>query len=189
MNLKSGDLVMPGDFLGIIEQYEPGAGTFDDNGHIKSSILGNVTLDSKNRKVSVTPLTGAPVLLECGDLVYGQITNVRSQRALIDVQTKKDETRQLALPYLAAIHVSQVKNDYLDRLTDAFRIGDIVGGKVSRISGDNIDLNTEDEECGVIKAMCTRCRDYLQPTGRKDEMICPSCGKKEKRKISSNYRY
>ncbi|WP_461462116.1 exosome complex RNA-binding protein Csl4 [Methanobrevibacter sp.] len=189
MKLESGDLVMPGDFLGIIEQYEPGEGTFDDNGDIKSSILGNVTLDSKTRKVSVAPLTGKPVLLERGDMVYGQITDVRSQRALIDVQIKKDEDRQLALPYLGAIHVSQVKNDYLDRLTDAFRIGDIVGGKVSRIAGENIDLNTEDDDCGVVKAMCTRCRDYLEPTGRKDELICPTCGKKEKRKISANYLY
>ena len=188
MKVESGDLVMPGDFLGIVEQYLPGEGTFDDNGTIKSSIFGNVNLDLVNRQVSVSPLTGSPIVLEKGDMVYGQITDVRSQRALIDVQGKSGEDRELALPYLGAIHISQVKNDYLERLTDAFRIGDIIEGKVSRITGENIDLNTEDDDCGVVKAMCTRCRQFLEPISMKDELVCPRCGKKEKRKISSNYR-
>ena len=70
MKVESGDLVMPGDFLGIVEQYLPGEGTFDDNGTIKSSIFGNVNLDLKNKQVSVSPLTGSPVILEKGDMVY-----------------------------------------------------------------------------------------------------------------------
>ena len=34
MKIKSGDLVMPGDYLGIVEQYLPGEGTYDDDGKI-----------------------------------------------------------------------------------------------------------------------------------------------------------
>ena len=34
MKIKSGDLVMPGDYLGIVEQYLPGEGTYDDDGNI-----------------------------------------------------------------------------------------------------------------------------------------------------------
>ena len=33
---------MPGEKLGIIEQYLPGEGTYDDNGDIKASELGKV---------------------------------------------------------------------------------------------------------------------------------------------------
>ena len=189
MKIESGDFVMPGDYLGIIEQYLPGEGTYDDEGNIKSAVLGNVAVDFHNRKISVNSNSGSPVVLKVGDIVYGQITDVRGQRALIDVQCKKDETRQLAMPYLGAIHISQVKKGYLDRLTDAFRIGDIIEAKVFRITGDNIDLNTEDNDCGVIKAMCTRCRAYLKPTNKYDELYCEVCERKERRKVSSNYKY
>lgn len=189
MKIESGDLVMPGDYLGIVEQYLPGEGTYDDNGNIKSSILGNVVLDFKNRMVSVSPLTGTPVVLDVGDEIYGQITDLRSQRALVNIIGKVGQSRELALPYLAAIHISQVKNEYLDRLTDAFRIGDIIKAKVSRITGDNIDLNTEDNSDGVVKAMCVRCRSYIESNIKNDEVICEKCGKKQKRKISSDYLY
>ena len=40
-------IVMPGDKLGIIEQYVPGEGTYDDDGEIKSSVLGNVKINQK----------------------------------------------------------------------------------------------------------------------------------------------
>lgn len=189
MKIKSGDLVMPGDYLGIVEQYLPGEGTYDDDGNIKSSILGNANLDLKNRIVSVSPLTGTPILLKPGDEVYGQIADLRSQRAIVDIISKVDENRELALPYSASIHISQVENEYLDSLSDAFRIGDIIKCKVSRITGDNVDLNTEDESDGVIKAMCIRCRSYLRPTNRRNELICEKCGKKQRRKMSSEYLY
>lgn len=187
MKIESGDFVMPGDALGIIEQYLPGDGTYDEEGYIKSSVLGNVNIDFKNRKINVDAKTGSPVLLKLGDIVYGQVTDVRGQRALIDIQGKKDETRQLAIPYLGAIHISQVKNGFLDWLTDALRIGDIIEAKVSRITGDNIDLNTTADDCGIVKAMCSRCRSYLKTTNKGNELYCENCDRTEKRKISTNY--
>ena len=36
MGEEKEEIVMPGDKLGIIEQYVPGEGTYDDNGEIKS---------------------------------------------------------------------------------------------------------------------------------------------------------
>ena len=53
MSIKNGAFVMPGDKLGIIEQYLLGKGTYEDNGEIKSSVLGNVQIDSKMRTITV----------------------------------------------------------------------------------------------------------------------------------------
>jgi exosome complex component CSL4 len=185
MKIENGDFVVPGDFLGIVEQYLPGNGTYDDEGDIKSNITGNVTID--NRTISIIPKSGEPSVLKVGDRVYAQITDVRGQRAMINLDRLKHTDRQLALPYLGAIHISQVTNGYLDKLTDAFRIGDIIEGEVSKISSDNVDLRTINDECGVVKAMCTRCRAYMKTTSKKDELYCEVCNKKEKRKVSSNY--
>ena len=88
---------------------------------------------------------------------------------------------------MGAIHISQVKNGFLDWLTDALRIGDIIEARVSRVTGDNIDLNTTDEECGIVKAMCSRCRSYLKTTEKDSELYCENCDRTEKRKISTNY--
>ena len=180
-------IVMPGDKLGIIEQYVPGEGTYDDDGEIKSSVLGNVKINQKKRIISVDSKFGKPALLKKGDIVYGQITDIKPQRANINIDCIKDNPRPLALPYMGAIHISQAKKDYLEKLGDAFRIGDIVQAKVVKITGDNVDLSTVDKDCGVLKAMCTRCRDYMHTTQKRDEVQCNSCNKKEKRKVSINY--
>ena len=87
---------------------------------------------------------------------------------------------------MAAIHISQVTLGYIDKLTDAFRIGDLIEAKVTKIMGDNLDLNTEDANCGVVKAMCTRCRAFME-VANEEELVCPVCNRKEKRKISENY--
>lgn len=47
-------IVMPGDKLGIIEQYVPGEGTYDDEGEIKSSVLGNVKINQKRELSQLT---------------------------------------------------------------------------------------------------------------------------------------
>ncbi|MBE6499086.1 MAG: RNA-binding protein [Methanobrevibacter thaueri] len=186
MSVEKEKIVMPGDKLGIIEQYLPGEGTYDDNGDIKSAVLGNVKINQKKKVISVES-NAKPALLKIGDTIYGQITDIKPQRANVKIECMKDNGRPLALPYLGAIHISQAKKDYLEKLSDAFRIGDIIQAKVVKITGDNVDLSTVEAEDGVLKAMCTRCRDYMHTTQKTNELQCNTCNRKEKRKISNNY--
>ena len=177
---------MPGDRIGIIEQYLPGEGTYDDNGDIKSSILGNVKIDQRKKIISVVG-DSKPALLKKGDMVYGQITDIKPQRALVQIECIKNNERQLALPYIGAIHVSNVKGRYIKEISDAFRIGDIVQAKVINVSSDNVDLSTTSNECGVVKAICTRCRSYMHTIRKRDQLRCYRCRTKEKRKVSKYY--
>ena len=168
MKMESGDFVMPGDFLSVSEQFLPGQGAYEDDGSVKSGVPGNVLIDEDEKEISVISKSGGPNLLKVG--------------------AKKGTKRELALPYLAAIHISQVTPGYIDKLTDAFRIGDLIEAKVVKIMGDNLDLNTEDITSGVVKAMCTRCRSFMDPCNE-SEVYCPVCDRKEKRKVSKNYDY
>lgn len=185
MKVENGDLVIPGEILGIIEQFLPGNGTYNDEGDIKSNIIGNVFI--KDKKISVIAKSGEPSLLKIGDRVYAQVNDLKGQRALIKIDKIKDNNRQLALPYMGAIHISQIKKGYLEKLSDALRIGDLIEADVTKITGDSVDLNTQNDECGVVKAMCTRCRAYMETTSKANELQCTVCNKKEKRKISKNY--
>ena len=144
MKINTGDFVMPGDFLSVSEQFLPGDGAYEDDGSVKSATAGNVSIDKKAKEISVISKSNGPNLLKVGDIVYGEINTVHA---------KKGETRELALPYLAAIHISQITPGYIDKITDAFRIGDLIEARVVKIMKDNIDLNTEDRDCGVVKAM------------------------------------
>ena len=187
MKIKDGEFVMPGDKLAIVEEIIPENGAYDDDGVIKSAVMGNVSLDNKKKTLSVKPSNGEPVMLKPGDRVYGQITDVRSQIATIAIDKMEGTERSLALPYTGSIHISNVKDEYLDYLNEAFRIGDIVKLKVDKVTGKNVDFSTVPEDCGVVKAMCTRCREYMHTTENNSELECNVCDKKEKRKVSAEY--
>ena len=117
MNTQEEQIAMPGDKLGIIEQYLPGEGTYDDNGEIKSAVLGNVKINQKKKVISVVS-DAKPALLKVGDTVYGQITDIKPQRANVKIECMKDNARPLALPYMGAIHISQAKKDYLENICE-----------------------------------------------------------------------
>ena len=187
MKAKNGDFVLPGDALGVTEEFLPSEWTYDDHGEIRSLVAGTVTIDQENKKISIIPKTKSPVILKKGDVVLGQIREVRGQRALVDVDGIKDSKRSLPITFLGAIHISQARKGYVDKLTDDFHIGDLIQARVTKVMGvDNADLTTAETELGVLKAMCTNCRHFMKQIGKK-EVKCPNCGRKETRNISSNY--
>lgn len=186
MSLNSGDFVMPGDILAVSEQYLPMDWAYEEDGYIKSSVVGVVSFDDGEHEVCVSISPDEPAVLKRGDVVIGEITALRGQRVMVKIHTMKGNPRGLATSYSGAIHISQVKDGYLSKLTDAFRIGDIIEAEVTKVLGDNVDLKTSKRDLGVLKAMCTRCRAFMKTTG-KDYLKCPRCEKKEKREISVNY--
>ena len=188
MNVQTGDFVLPGDLLGVIEEIIPADGTYGDEGDVKSLTVGKVAIDEKNKKVFVVPEAGSPPVLKKNSIIVGQIREVKGQKALVKIHAIKDNPRQLQVSFIGSIHVSQAQKGYLAKLTDAFHIGDLVEAKVSKMMGlDSVDLKTSQKDLGVVKAMCTKCRHYMLQTG-KNEVKCPNCGHKEKRKLSINYQ-
>ena len=47
---QTGDVVLPGDRLGVIEEFIPGSGTYEEEGVIFSSIQGQINLDMEKRE-------------------------------------------------------------------------------------------------------------------------------------------
>ncbi|MTK64453.1 MAG: RNA-binding protein [Methanobacterium sp.] len=187
MKTKSGDFVLPGDALGVTEEFVPSDWTYEDDGSIRSLIAGTVSLDNKNKKISIVPKTSSPSILKSGVVVFGQVSDVRGQRALIKLDSIKDNNRGLVTSFSGGIHISQSQKGYVAKLTDEFRIGDLIEAKVTKIIGvDNVDLTTAEDELGVLKAMCTKCRHYMKQIS-KNEVKCPNCGNKERRNLSTKY--
>lgn len=179
--------MLPGDALGVTEEFVPADWTYEDEGKIRSLVAGTVSVDNKNKRISIIPKTNHPSILKTGMVIFGQISEVRGQRALMRIEGAKDTARSLTTSFSGGIHISQADKGYVSKLTDEFRIGDLVDARVTKVLGlDNVDLTTAENDLGVIKAMCTNCRHYMKKIS-KSEVLCPNCGRKEKRKLSSNY--
>ncbi|WP_407354841.1 exosome complex RNA-binding protein Csl4 [Methanolobus sp. WCC5] len=176
--------VMPGDLVGTTEEFRAGNGTYVNVADIHSLGTGYVKIDRKSRTISVVPRTSTPPQIDEGDIVVGNVVNMRDSVALVEIGAIKGKgEREFQTNGAAAIHVSNVKDSYVKNLGQEFSLSDIVKAKV--INTQNMRLSTDEKSLGVMRAYCSRCRSVLQKDDNR--LKCPQCGRVEKRKISSDY--
>ena len=180
---KSGLLVVPGERLGVIEEFIPDSGTYVKDGVIYSKIVGRALLDLLNKRVSVYPLVNGELVPKVSSTVVGQIGNAQSDNVLVRIF--KIENKRLSGEFSGILHISDVSDRYIDSMNDVCKPGDIVRAKV--ISGKNriFHLSTNDKNLGIVYAFCSRCGNLLEP--QRYELRCPKCGNTENRKIAPDY--
>ncbi len=182
--LEKGGFVLPGELVGTTEEFKSGEGTTVSAGDIYSTATGNVIIDRKARVVSVRPSTLTPNILKVGDIVYGKITDVRESGAMVEVAgIEGKENREIVNVRLGDIHVSNVRDSYVKRLSDELRPSDIIRARV--IDAERMRLTIAEDSLGVVKAYCSNCRGELVLEGKK--LKCPVCNMTETRKISTEY--
>jgi exosome complex component CSL4 len=176
--------VLPGDLIGTSEEFIPRNSTYIEGGNIYASASGIVKINKKERSISVTPVTNTPPHLQVGDIVIGQVTEVKDSVALVEIAGIKGKgEREIVNAEQAAIHVSNVKDAYVKDLYYEFAPFDIVKAKVLDLR--NMRLSTVNKELGVMKAYCGNCKTVLKIDSNK--LKCPKCERIETRKLSSDY--
>jgi exosome complex component CSL4 len=180
---KSGRLVVPGERLGVIEEFIPDSGTYVTDGVIYSKIVGRALIDLQNRRVSVYPIVTGELFPKVSSIVVGQIGNAQSDNVLVRIL--KIENKKLSGEFSGILHVSDVSDRYVDLMSDVCKPGDIVRAKV--ISGKNriFHLSTNDRNLGIVYAFCSRCGNLLEQQGY--DLHCPKCGNVENRKMAPDY--
>lgn len=179
-----GEITLIGDYLGTIEEFVPGEGTYADDGKIYASNIGIAILDQKNHTVRIEGKIQPE--LKVGDIVFGEVLSVKKNAVTIIV--RKIMGFEEFLDIKTGLYVSNISNTYVESAESMFGIGDIVKGKVIKIEANLIDLSTRDNDLGVVKAFCKRCRFPLVKSEKyRGKMECPSCGHREDRKIASDY--
>ncbi len=182
--MPEGEFVIPGDMIGTSEEFIPGKGTYEDKGNIYAVTTGRVVYNRKERSVSVEPVTNIPPTPREGDIVIGRVTDIKGSVALVELSRIKGHLdREIAGNTQAAIHISNVKDSYVQDLSREFGYQDIVKAKV--IDTKNMRLSTVDKNLGVLTSQCQRCRVTLVLDGNR--LKCPKCEKRETRKLSSDY--
>lgn len=175
--------VLPGDKVGSVEEFVPGHDTYVNSGYIYASTTGMVDIDRDGRTVAVVPMSNAPPRLNLGDIVVGEVIDMKESLVIMRLAFKKGYEFRPLPDEEATIHISNVKNSYVKDLRQMFAMRDIIKAKI--VDERQLRLSTGDEDLGVIKAYCTRCMTGLV---KKDNRLeCPSCKHTETRKISSSY--
>jgi exosome complex component CSL4 len=180
---KSGHLVLPGERLGVIEEFIPDAGTFVKDGVIYSKIIGRSLVDLQNRKVSVYPVVKGVVVPKVSTVVIGQIGNAQSDNVLVKIF--RIGNKKLSGNFGGILHVSDVSDRYVDQISDVCKPGDIIKAKVISEKNQVFHLSMNDKGLGVVYGFCSRCGTLLEQQGY--DLKCPKDGNVEGRKIAPDY--
>ncbi len=180
---KSGHLVMPGERLGVIEEFIPDSGTYVKDGVIYSKIVGRSLLDLVNRRVSVYPVAKEAVVPKVGTVIIGQIGNAQSDNVLVKIF--KIGKKNLSGNFGGILHVSDVSDRYVDLMSDVCKPGDIVKAKVISEKNQIFHLSTNDRGLGILYAFCSLDGTLLGQD--RYDLKCPKCGNVERRKMSPDY--
>jgi exosome complex component CSL4 len=180
---KSGHLVLPGERLGVIEEFIPDSGTYVKDGVIYSKIVGRTLMDLISKRVSVYPLITVASVPKVSTTVVGQVGNAQSDNVLVRIF--KIGPKRLSGVFAGILHISDVQERYVKSMNDVCKPGDIIRTKVISNKNQVSHLSTKDKDLGVIYAFCSRCSSLLEP--KRHQLQCPKCGNIERRKITSDY--
>jgi exosome complex component CSL4 len=188
MSLKSpeqkiGHLVLPGERLGVIEEFIPDSGTYVKDGVIFSKTVGRALMDLQTRRVSVYPVVERVVVPKVSTVVIGQIGNAQSDNVLVKIF--RIGNKKLSGNFGGILHVSDVSDRYVDQISDVCKPGDIIRAKVISDKNQVFHLSTNDKGLGVLYGFCSRCGTLLEQHGY--DLKCPKDGNVETRKIAPDY--
>lgn len=188
--------VMPGDKVGIEEEFIPAENTYTESGVIIASIMGEVQV--KEGKISVVNKRHDIRKIKRGMFVIGVISD--DLRSVMFV--KLDNIQFNGVEYMALKDgkiVNSVRRpggrDFRSRgpsveekKRKTAMVGDVILAKVLYDDPEIFTLGMNESETGVICAECELCSTHLQVDKAKPGMLsCQNCGHSEERKISSVY--
>ncbi|MEM2637677.1 MAG: exosome complex RNA-binding protein Csl4 [Candidatus Korarchaeota archaeon] len=154
--MKLDRIVTPGEIVGVIEQYVPGAGTISlGDGKIVAIRAGYLAKDEKSMEIKVlSPLC----LPRRGDVIVGEIAMVMSGIAIVDIMVVNNKV----LPYKLQGTID--KRNITFRIRDMSQVleeGDIVRAEIIKYENGDFLLDIMKPELGVIHSTCRYCGGKL----------------------------
>ncbi|NVM43752.1 MAG: exosome complex RNA-binding protein Csl4 [Candidatus Lokiarchaeota archaeon] len=184
---KNNDIVLTGQYLGVVEEYLPDKqSTYVKEGQIFATKTGIVKIDKNRRAIEIlSHQEENRKTIKIGDVIIGTIRFLRLYSVGISFATINKKIH-FNSSYFGNIHVSHISKRFIEKISDAFQITDIVRAKVIRQEENEYSLSTTGNELGVIHADCSICGTTLEKIGH-DRLRCSRCGNVENRKLSSDY--
>lgn len=181
MNKK---IVLPGEKLSTSEELLSGEGTFEEDGILRADRIGIYMVDEKHKKAIVKPVTSIPVVLKKGDTVLAEVRSVKPSMVIADVLHVIGKKRGISGDTNGTLRVSEISTSYVKDPSTEYAVGDIIRAIVTQVK-PSLQLATKDRNLGVIKGLCTRCRNAL--IRKENSLECTRCGRIERRKTAIDY--
>ena len=140
-DVKSGDVVVPGEQLCVIEELSPGDGTYEKEGVVFAAAPGAVSMDLKERSISVLPPDGKSKLAlpVAGDILMGEVINAYEQRAEVAIVRVNGQDYHGGLN--GEIHISNVTRRFVKSMHDVLCVNDIIRATALNSHELPIELN------------------------------------------------
>lgn len=185
-DVKSGDIVTPGDQLCVIEELSPSFGTYEEKGIVYAATSGGVSINLKERSIMVLAADRSMKLalpVE-GDVLLGEVTNVYDQRAEMRIAKINDQiVHNLSV---GEIHISNVTRRFVRSMHDVLGLTDIVRATALNTHMIPVELSLVGSDFGVLYAKCTKCGEALLLTTH-NQMYCPRCEYRTTREVTQDY--
>ena len=175
--------VFPGEKLAVIEEYNDGEGTYQEDGEVRSSAIGVTGYNEARRALVVKKKTPEILVPEEGMEIVAEVGSVARKDARIDIFGL--DGKLIHPTYSGVIHISDMSQDYLKNIDMAVRSGDIVKGKLVNTKNRLNQTSLRGQEYGVIYGFCSRCGGLLEK--KEGKLICEDCGRMERRKTAKTY--
>lgn len=198
--------VMPGDKVGVEEEFMPAENTFvDDDGVIRSAVVGHVQVSGG--KISVHSTLHDVRKIEQGMMVLGTVTDDLHSVVFVRISNFENENGEHVATKDGKIIMDTGRPSRGGRDGRGGRgrprpgereagrreeqvklcgVGDIVLARVLFDDPDVYTLGVREPETGVIHAECEMCGGYMKHQGA-GHLVCTECEHAQNRKVSSLY--
>jgi len=170
-------IVVPGEKIGVIEEFIGGSGTYINEYEVISNNLGLLNIDYKSKVARVEPLNKIETI-EKNSYVLCEVKEV--QNSLIFADILSVNKKPLKHPMTGIILPLKIKKEKKPLLS----IRDIVIAKVMDNSYGIITLSIKDKDCGALLCFCEFC---ASPLKLNKNLYCKKCKIKQDRKIIKKY--
>jgi exosome complex RNA-binding protein Csl4 len=184
---QSGEYVIIGQDLAEVEEFV----RLDDSTYIKNERIiaaasGFVRIDPSNRTIFIQAHTEENRRQpKRGDVVIGVVEAIRKNTVGVKI-FKLNDIMTSGMGHTGNVHVSQVSKKYINNLSDAFQVSDIIRATVVGKMGGEFELSTNTPNTGVIRSDCKYCGNMFVRKNR-DQLVCPFCENVERRVLAPDY--
>lgn len=96
--------------------------------------------------------------MDIGDYVFGRVVQVTDKIAIINIF---DIDKILTPSSTGILFVNHASSDYVEKVGDVMRIGDVLKAKIIDKDKFEFKLSIAEDQLGVVQAFCSNCKARL----------------------------
>jgi exosome complex component CSL4 len=184
-------MIIPGEHVAFIEEFESGKNTFVLDGSIRSLGLGIKEYNFKKRQVTIERKKQAN-FPQIGDIITGYIEMLFGSMISIRILYLNNKKFDSGLSAIASTRIASESGGWNHRrdrgerrVKFVYRVGDIVRGRIFSLLNSSAHATISDKDLGIVYCICYICGG--ETVKLNNTVKCIECGMMEDKKLASDY--